>query len=159
VDVKLHVFLTYALYGSERSASRSGRLCKEPLVLLDKRLGGPRIQSGHGAKRNFLASVVDPINILFINASLTVQSLSSLHDFVYSLSLLDVTPCKAIAIDTYLLGLLFTLTMEAIRTFLQIVANFHETSRRHSSEVCKLLLLFTALRTSDPSFLNVEVIG
>jgi hypothetical protein len=116
-------------------------------------------ESVYGTKRKFLTSVVDPTDILFINSSLVVHSISSLHKCVYLLSFLDVTPCKAIVIDTYLLGLLFTLTMEAIRTFLQIVANIHGTAWRQSSEVCKLFLLFTAVRTSDRSFLNVEVIG
>jgi hypothetical protein len=51
VVVKLHAFLTYALDGSELSASRSDRLCNDPLVLLDKRSGGPKIQSGHGKSK------------------------------------------------------------------------------------------------------------
>jgi hypothetical protein len=85
---KFHAILTYILHRSERLASRSGRLSEEPLVLLDKRLGGPKIPSGYDNKRNFLQSVIDPTDILFITSSLMVHSPSSLHELLYSLHFL-----------------------------------------------------------------------
>jgi hypothetical protein len=46
LDVEIHIFLTSALVGDEWLASRPGRFT--PQHPLDRRLGQPKSQSGHG---------------------------------------------------------------------------------------------------------------
>jgi hypothetical protein len=57
VDVWIHIYLTSALVGGEWSASRLGRFTpgKSLRYQLDKRLGGPRNQSGRHGEENNLA--------------------------------------------------------------------------------------------------------
>jgi hypothetical protein len=52
MEVYIHEFLTSALDGSEWSASRPGRFPprENPRYLLDRGLGGPQSQSGHGGE-------------------------------------------------------------------------------------------------------------
>jgi hypothetical protein len=54
VAIELHAFLTSALDGGVRSASRPGALPPEeraPRYPLDRRLGGPQSRSGHGGEQ------------------------------------------------------------------------------------------------------------
>jgi hypothetical protein len=57
MDVLIHIFLTSALAGGERSASRPGRFTpgKSPRYPLDRRLGDPRAGLVDLEKRSFLA--------------------------------------------------------------------------------------------------------
>jgi hypothetical protein len=57
VDVYIHVFLTSALLGGERSVSRPGRFIPteiDPRYALDRKLGGPQSRSGRHEEEKIL---------------------------------------------------------------------------------------------------------